>query len=72
MVELPQGISESAVSVIFYPDITLSEFGIDENPAADLRQKVCCFHRLRRLRYRDIYNDYDAAKAELIEEDEIR
>lgn len=43
LTQLPQGIKESAVSVIFYPDVPLSELGIDENAAADLRYQFAAF-----------------------------
>lgn len=65
---LPQGISEAAVSVIFYPDVPLSELGIDENAAADLRHQFAAFTDWEDPAM-DIYNDYDAAKAALLEQE---
>lgn len=62
--QLPQGISEATVSVIFYPDVSLSELGIDENAAADLRHQFAAFTDWEDLAM-DIYNNYDAAKETL-------
>lgn len=68
LTQLSYGISEATVSVIFYPDVSLSELGIDKNTAADLRHKLATFTDWEDSAM-DIYNDYDAAKAALIEEE---
>lgn len=39
----PPDISEAAVSVVFYPDISLSELGIDKKNASELREKFSTF-----------------------------
>jgi hypothetical protein len=64
LTQLPQGISEAVVSVIFYPDVSLSELGIDENAAADLRHQFAAFTDWEDP-LMNIYDDYDTAKAAL-------
>ncbi|MGI9035974.1 MAG: hypothetical protein ACR2GD_08045 [Pyrinomonadaceae bacterium] len=66
LAELPPNISEAVVSIIFYPDISLSEFGIDKKNVSELREKFSAFTDWENAEM-DVYNDYDLAKTNLAE-----
>ncbi len=61
LAQLPPGITEAAVSVICYPDVSLSALGIDAETAADLHHSFASFTDWEDPTM-DAYNDYDAAR----------
>ncbi len=61
LAQVPPGITEAAVSVIFYPDVSLATLGIDAETAADLRHRFASFTDWEDSAM-DAYNDYDAAR----------
>lgn len=68
LAELPPNISEAVVSIFFYPDISLSELGINKRAASELREKFSTFTDWENSEM-DVYNDYDLAKIDLAEND---
>jgi len=68
LTEVPEGvIDETQVIVTFLKSkhIDLSERGIDQKQAADLRSRLSIFAKDRDASEMDIYDNYDKSKANI-------